>query len=321
MDSNKEILSDKEKLENSMAVKGNVKYQDSFFRRLFKEPKYRKALYLILHGEDADVEDSEFENIELENVLNMDIYNDVCFTVRNRLIILMEHQSTLNKNMPVRIFLYLAEEYKRLLMQSEFSSALYSAELVKIPRPEFYVVYTGTDECGPVLNLSDAFMDCAAAGRHAQSRLELSVPVLTEDGAEGVLAEYFGLINYIKAERGRCGSLDEAVRQGIIKYQSGYEISEFIMNQKGVYDILFEQMTRDEYIERHIEATARVMAERVRQEVTQQVTQEVTQQVKKDDIVISYKMLLEAGVEPNAARQSVLHSYNLMEDELSAILQ
>lgn len=302
-------MSSKNSMENKMELKGNDRFQDSFFRRLFKEPRYRKALYTVLYPEDENIDDSEFENIELDNVLNIDIYNDICFTVRSRMIILTEHQSTLNYNMPVRILLYLAEEYKRLLMRSEFSSALYASALVKIPKPEFYIVYTGTDACAPVMKLSDAFLECPSAGRNPASRIELIVPVLTAGDSEGILAEYFDIINFIKEERSRYGSLETAVRHAILKYQSGYEISDFIRNQKGVYETLFEQMTREELLARQLEANAKV------------ITQQVTRQVKNDDIAISYKMLLEAGIGPENAVQSIIRNYGLDENELRELLK
>ena len=92
-----------------------------------------KTIYSNKADADSSVEDSDFENIELDNVMNIDILNDVCSTVHNRLIVLMEHRSALNQNMPVRMFLYTAEEYKRLPAGSEFSSAFYASALVKIP--------------------------------------------------------------------------------------------------------------------------------------------------------------------------------------------
>lgn len=304
----KELLTNKADMESNLDAKANPQYQDSFFRMLFKEPRYRKALYLFLHSEDQDVADSEFENIELQNILNIDIYNDICFTVHNRLIILMEHQSTLNYNMPVRIFLYLAEEYKRLLMWSEFSSALYTASLVKIPRPEFYIVYTGADSCDPYLRLSDAFLGSCSSGLEGNGGLELIVPVLTADKAKGVLAEYFDIIDFIKSEKEQSGSLETAVRHAILKYQAGYEISDFILNQKGVYDALFEQMTREELLARQLEANTKI------------VTQQVTQQVKREDIATAYKMMLEFGVNPENARQSIVRNYSIKEEELLEII-
>ena len=307
-------------MEHALEMKGNIQFQDSFFRRLFKEPKYRKALYTVLHPEDMDAADSEFENIELDNVLNVDIYNDICFTVRNRLVMLIEHQSTLNYNMPVRVFLYLAEEYKRLLLRSEFSSALYAAPLVKIPRPEFYIVYTGADACSPVMRLSDAFLECSPVRKTPDSMIELSIPVLTASESEGVLAEYFDIIGFIKDERSRCGSLETAVKHAIQKYQSGYEISDFIQNQRGVYETLFEQITREELLKRQLEANAKVITQQVTEQVTEQVTRQVTRQVKKDDINISYRMLIEAGVRPEKAVQSIVRNYGVDEKEMQGIL-
>jgi len=34
--------------------------------------------------------------------------NDVSFTVGDRLIVLIEHQSTINENMPLRLLMYVA---------------------------------------------------------------------------------------------------------------------------------------------------------------------------------------------------------------------
>lgn len=250
----KKILTDKSNIENSLKPKGNVRYQDSFFRKLFKEPKYRKSLYLFLHQEDKNVEDSEFE------------------------------------------------------------------KLVKIPKPEFYIVYTGTDPCASVLKLSDAFLDCPSGDINADSSIELTIPVLTAAEAKGILAEYFDIMNFIKAEASRNGSLETAVKDAIIKYQSGYEISDFIKNQKGVYDILFEQISREELLRRQLEANEKVLTQRVTEQVTQQVTEQVTQQVKKDSIIISYNILIEAGFQPENARQSIIRNYNLSEKEAQAIL-
>lgn len=38
---------------------------------------------------------------------------DLAFIIDNKLIILVEHQSTINPNMPVRMLCYLAKEYER----------------------------------------------------------------------------------------------------------------------------------------------------------------------------------------------------------------
>jgi len=50
------------------------------------------------------------------------------------------------------------------------------------------------------------------------------------------------------------------------------------------------------------------------------VTEQVTRQVKKDDINISYRMLIEAGVRPEKAVQSIVRNYGVDEKELQGIL-
>lgn len=88
---------------------------------------------------------------------------------------------------------------------------------------------------------------------------------------------------------------------------------------------MFEQISREELLARQLEANARVLTqqvtEQVTRQVTQQVTEQVTQQVKKNDILISYKMLLEAGIAPENALQSIVRNYNLEETEVRKILE
>lgn len=68
----------------------------------------------------------------------------------------MEHQSTLSDNIPMRMFLYLAREYEKILKEE----TLYKKKRVWIPTPELYVLYNGTDPCPKeqILKLSDSFL-------------------------------------------------------------------------------------------------------------------------------------------------------------------
>ena len=51
-------------------------------------------------------------NVTIVNVLTDQIYNDLGFTVGNRLMILVEAQSTWSENIIVRALLHLAESYR-----------------------------------------------------------------------------------------------------------------------------------------------------------------------------------------------------------------
>ena len=70
---------------------------------------------------------------------------------------LYEHQSTINPNMPVRMLIYLGQEYQKLI--SSTGNDIYGSKLVPLPAPKCVVFYNG-DELMPeekIYNLSDAY--------------------------------------------------------------------------------------------------------------------------------------------------------------------
>ena len=87
--------------------------KDSIFTFLFGEPEYTMELYQALHPEDTTVKDSDVKLVTLQNVLANGLYNDLGFQVRDKLILLVEAQSTFSENIPLRMLLYLAATYKR----------------------------------------------------------------------------------------------------------------------------------------------------------------------------------------------------------------
>lgn len=132
----------------------NTKYKDTVFRTLFNDPKQLARLYQALRpGETILPEDIEI------NTLDDDLFdsqkNDLSFLYKKRSIILMEHQSTKNKNMPLRLFFYLAKLWEKSIEHK----ALYKTTLLKLPAPHFYVFYIGEgmQQDEDVLNLKDAF--------------------------------------------------------------------------------------------------------------------------------------------------------------------
>jgi hypothetical protein len=92
--------------------------------------------------------------------------NDVAFLMEDRLVVLMEHQSTVCENMPVRLLIYVGRIYEKWLNANEkIRKAVYGTQLLKIPTPEFYVFYNGKTEFPKRkdLKLSDAFHDLPEA--------------------------------------------------------------------------------------------------------------------------------------------------------------
>ena len=152
----------------------NRKYKDSVFVDLFSEDEKAKenflSLYNALHGTKLTAV-GKLKNIRLEQVLYMAFYNDVSYLVDNRIIVLAEHQSTINPNMPLRCLEYIGRLYETLFESKE----KYSRKLLNIPTPEFYVFYNGEESypSDKTLKLSEAFIE-----RGTETNLELTVKVI-----------------------------------------------------------------------------------------------------------------------------------------------
>ena len=154
----------------------NREYKNSLFINLFIESIRRIELYNAISGNNLPL-DTPVEDATLSGALYMELLNDLAFIIEGKLVVLVEHQSTINANMPLRLLLYIAEIYQSVLDKK----TLYWSRLQKIPRPEFYVLYNGKEKFPDkkILKLSDAFEAHSALKERAQgSLLELEVPVI-----------------------------------------------------------------------------------------------------------------------------------------------
>lgn len=116
-------------------------------------------LYNALNGTDyKDI--SGMEIVTIESAVYVAMNNDAAFIFAGTLS-LYEHQSTMNKNMPVRFLLYLAEEYQKVIEKAEIS--LYGSRRITLPAPKCVMFYNGGKDAGEdageswEMCLSDAF--------------------------------------------------------------------------------------------------------------------------------------------------------------------
>lgn len=115
------------------------------------------SLYNALHGTDLKLEETTLERQRIPQSLYKTFYNDISVVVNGKLIVLVEHQSTPNENMPLRFLEY----YVHLLYGIVPADARYKKNRCKIPAPEFFVFYNGDEkqEGERILRLSDAFVE------------------------------------------------------------------------------------------------------------------------------------------------------------------
>ncbi len=136
-------------------------YKDSVFVDLFARDETGKenfiSLYNALHGTNLDAKTTEVQPVMIEKVLYMKYYNDIAMLIDGKIVVMIEHQSTINKNMPFRFLEYITRVYEKITNSKE----KFGRNLVKLPIPEFYVFYNGGENypSESVMKLSDAFKE------------------------------------------------------------------------------------------------------------------------------------------------------------------
>ena len=222
-------------------MKRSVK--DSVFTYLFKQPEYTRQLYLALHPEDTDVKESDFKLVTLENVLTTGFYNDLGIQVRNRLILLVEAQSTFSVNIALRMLLYLAGTYKEYIEEQKLD--LYGSHPVEIPRPELYVVYTGDrEEIPETLHLSDLYQGAGSA--------EVEVKVLRDDGTGDILDQYVRFCKIADEQREKYGLTQQAIDETIRICIAENVLAPFLASrQKEVLEIMVTLFDQEKIAEIH----------------------------------------------------------------------
>lgn len=139
--------------ENEVTVNRN--YKDTVFRKLFEDKKELLSLYNALyntHYPDPD----DLEVATLENAIYLKHKNDLACILDLRLSII-EHQSSINPNMPLRMLKYIVDLYNEINSDKD----IYSSKLIKLPYPSFIVLYNGVENQPErrEMRLSDAYMD------------------------------------------------------------------------------------------------------------------------------------------------------------------
>ena len=134
-------------------------YKDTVFVDLFGRCAEAKenflSLYNALHGTNLKIENTSIEPLFLEQTVYTGRYNDVSMLVNGRMVILVEQQSSVNENMPLRFLEYICRLYEKLIPLGK----RYRQNRLPLPSPEFYVIYNGTADYPKekLLKLSDSF--------------------------------------------------------------------------------------------------------------------------------------------------------------------
>ena len=235
-------------MNNEHPTTENRKHKDSLFVDYFSKDRDWKqhflSLYNALHGTDLQVETTRLERVNLEQVLYMDYYNDIAVMVNDQFIMMIEHQTTINPNMPLRLLEYVSRIYGNMID----SKSKFSTQLIPLAKPEFIVFYTGKENIPPetYIHLSDAFK--LNHIQNSELTLELVVKVCRINGKEPnqIVSQCSDLEQYVQflkliAEAKADGqvkpltrAIREAVRHNVLKdylERKGGEVLSILMTE------------------------------------------------------------------------------------------
>lgn len=228
-------------------MKANKNYKDSVFTMYFREPRRLVEVYNAIEGTNLPL-DTPVEINTLEDALYKDKINDISFVLNGEFVVLMEHQSTVNNNMPIRMLMYIARIYEKMIPSRD----IYKAAMVKVPTPKFIVLYNGTERYPEhsELRLSDAFIV-----NNGAPALDVKVDVYNINYGKSKavveksnsLQEYVTFIHYARTERAKGLPQEEAIAVAVKRCIADNVMKEFLSaNGSEVVNMLFSEWNMEE---------------------------------------------------------------------------
>ena len=230
---------------SSNQIKAKKTAKDSVFRDLFENPTYLLQLYQVLHPEDREVTEDQISSVTIKNILLDQMYNDLGFIVKQRLLLLVEAQSTWSRNIVIRALLYLANTWQEYIQEKKLN--IYGSGGMVLPKPELYVIYTGERKERPEwISLSEEFFpgqDCF---------VDVKVRMLY-DGKEGdILNQYVTFTKIYNEQVKQQGRTREAVLKTIRICKDRKILKEYLEGrEKEVVDIMMTLFDQEYAVERY----------------------------------------------------------------------
>jgi len=269
-------------LELDVEMTINRENKDSMFRELFLDKEKLLNLYNAINQTNyTDI--NKMQIATLKQVLYMGKKNDISFIYQDRLIVFIEHQSTINGNMAVRLLRYAGLAYETLLQDDD----LYGTRQSPIPRPEFYVFYNGQTNfpMEETLRLSDGFIDKA----EGEQPLEVVVKIININyHLEGDILErskdlknYSYFIHLVNKFQDDGRNLDNAIELAILTCMEQDILADFLKKHgsevMNMLDWSFEKVLKARLKESHEEGLERGLEEGLEKGLEQGLVQGLEQ--------------------------------------------
>jgi hypothetical protein len=232
----------------------NREYKDTVFRKLFSSnAKYLVEVYNAIF--DAHyAEDTDVVIRTLESVIRGGGRNDLAFELGGTTVVLIEHQTTINVNLPLRILFYIVEIYAAMIE----NKMLHRPDPVPLPYPVFVILYNGDKPLKggrSTLRLSDLFIQHGAEPPEGSLELVVQVydinhghnPAIEERSR--ILKEYAQFVAISRDFR-KTMDLDEAIVRTVEECIKRGILKEFFEQHKTeVMSMLTSEWSHDQELE------------------------------------------------------------------------
>lgn len=227
-------------------VKPKHKIKDSVFTNLFQDKNNLLQLYQTLHPEDTGVTVDDIRDVTMKHVLVNTDYNDLGFSVGDRLVILVESQSTWSVNIIVRALMYLIQTYHDYFKRTKQN--LYGSKKIKLPKPELYMIYTGAKtEVPSVISLTDEFFD------GEEIAIEAKVKVFYQENETDIIGQYIIFCKVYNEQRAKYGNTMEAVTETIRICQNRNILKKYLQEkEQEVIDIMMTLFDDEQIMDAYV---------------------------------------------------------------------
>ena len=228
------------------------------FGRNVNAKEYFLSLYNAIHDTDFKIGEVEIKPVTLENVVYNNIENDVSMEINDSIVVLAEHQSTINNNMPFRCLEYLVAHYNRFFTDND----KYNTKEIKLPRPECYVCYNGDTDFPQekIMRLSDAFkairQTSSLKDMPESLSLDLSVKIynINKNANHPILQKCEALLAYSNfteyARIGKRNGEKNPPKYALNKCRQGKLLTEYFNNlTKEEQSMIFGEWDQEKFIE------------------------------------------------------------------------
>ena len=237
----------------------------SVFTDLFSKTEYLFQLYQCLHPEDTDVKLDDLTLFILESILVNQQFNDLGFLRGNRLLILGEHQSTWTENVLPRFFIYLAETWLKYINTNSLN--IYSSRKIWLPKPELYLIYTGTDIKNPPETLS--FRKSFFEGDETAA-IDLTVKVICDGKRGDIINQYVMFCRIFNEQTAIHGRTLRAVEETIRICTDRNILKEYLTRQKKeILDMMWSLFDQEKATELYVADKIREDREKQAKEIAE----------------------------------------------------